>query len=109
MTPNLMSYKEEAMKNTCAGIVAVIFMFSFAFTGCGHDSLKKNWGSAYKSVKQNQTANPDASKNLEPVVGLDGTAAEKAMNGYQQGCDGEKSDTTYNLRLGTIEGIGEQK
>jgi len=109
ITPNLMSYKEEAMKNKCAGIVAVIFMISFAFAGCGHDTLKKNWGSAYNSVKQNQTANPDASKNLEPVVGLDGTAAEKAMEGYQQGCDGEKGDTTYNLRLGTIEGIGEQK
>jgi hypothetical protein len=109
ITPNLISYKEEAMKNKCVGIVAVIFMISFVFAGCGHDTLKENWGSAYNSVKQNQTANPDASKNLEPVVGLDGTAAEEAMKGYQQGCDGEKSDTTYNLRLGTIEGIGEQK
>ena len=97
------------MKNTCAGIVAVIFMITFAFAGCGHDNLKKNWGSAYNSAKQNQIANPDASKNLEPVVGLDGAAAEKAMKDYQQGsCDKEK-DTTYNLRLGTIEGIGEQK
>ena len=104
-----MRYKEKAMNTICAGIVAVIFMISLAFAGCGHDTLKKNWGSAFKSTMQNQTANPDASKNLEPVVGLDGTAAEKAMQGYQQGCDGEKGDTTYNLRLGTIEGIGEQK
>jgi hypothetical protein len=103
-----MSYKEEAMKNKCAGIVAVIFMISFAFAACGHDTLKKNWGSAYESVKQNQTANPDASKNLEPVVGLDGIAAEQAMEGYQQGCGSEDKETTYNLRLGNIEGIGEK-
>ncbi len=96
------------MKNKCAGIVAVIFMISFAFAACGHDTLKKNWGSAYESVKQNQTANPDASKNLEPVVGLDGIAAEQAMEGYQQGCGSEDKDTTYNLRLGNIEGIGEK-
>ncbi len=97
------------MKNTCAGIAAVIFMITFLFVACGHDNLNKNWGSAYNSAKQNQIANPEASKNLEPVVGLDGTAAEKAMKGYQQGCDDGKSDTTYNLRLGTIEGIGEQQ
>lgn len=103
-----MSYKEEAMKNTCAGIVAVIFMISFAFAGCGHDTLKQNWGSSFESIKNNQTANPDASKNLEPVVGLDGTAAEKAMEGYQQGPCDKGQDTTYNLRLGTIEGIGEK-
>ena len=96
------------MKNTCAGIVAVIFMISFAFAGCGHDTLKQNWGSSFESMKNNQTANPDASKNLEPVVGLDGTAAEKAMEGYQQGPCDQGQDTTYNLRLGTIEGIGEK-
>lgn len=97
------------MKNKCAGIVAVIFLISFVFAACGHDTLKKNWGSAYESAKQNQTANPDASKNLEPVVGLDGIAAEKAMEGYQQGCGDQQKETTYNLRLGNIEGIGEKK
>jgi len=107
-TPNLMSYKEEAMKNKCAGIVAVMIMISFALAACGHDTLKQNWGSSFESMKINQTANPDASKNLEPVVGLDGIAAEQAMQGYQQGCGSEDTETTYNLRLGNIEGIGEK-
>jgi hypothetical protein len=105
-----MSGKEEAMNKQCSVVIVAGFvLMTFALAGCGHDALKKNWGSAYESAKQSQTANPDASKNLEPVVGLDGAAAEKAMKDYQQGsCDKEK-DTTYNLRLGTIEGIGEKK
>lgn len=97
-------------KKCSFAMVAVLILFSLSFAGCaGHDTLNQNWGSAYKSAKLSQTANPDASKNLEPVVGLDGPSAEKAMETYQQGCGGEAKDTTYNLRLGTIEGIGEKK
>jgi hypothetical protein len=105
-----MSGKEEAMNKKCSVvIVAGLVLIAFALAGCGHDALKKNWGSATETAKQSQIANPDASNNLEPVVGLDGAAAEKAMQGYQQGsCDKDKGDT-YNLRLGTIEGIGEKK
>lgn len=103
-----MSDKEEAMSNKYAFIVVVLVLTSFAFTACGHDTLKKNWGSAFKSAKQNQIANPDASKNLEPVVGLDGAVAERAMEDYQQGLGDQEEETNYNLRLGTIEGIGEK-
>ena len=103
-----MSNKEKAMTNKCSVIVAVIIIISFALAGCGHDTLKENWGSAFKSANQNQIANPDASKNPEPVVGLDGPSAKKAMEGYQQGFRGQEKETNYNLRLGTIEGIGEK-
>jgi hypothetical protein len=105
-----MRNKEEAMNNKYTAIVAIFAMTSFALVGCGgHDTLNKNWGSSYKAAQQNQTANPDASKNLDPVVGLDGLSAEKAMEGYQQGSGDREKGTTYNLRLGTIEGIGEKK
>jgi hypothetical protein len=83
-------------------------MISIALAGCGHDTLKKNWGSAFESARQGQIASPDAAPNLEPVVGLDGPAAKRAMDSYQRGCKGKEDDTTYNLRLGTIEGIGEK-
>jgi len=105
---NLISNKEEAMSTNCSVIVAAIVMISFALAGCGHDTLEKNWGSAFDSARQNQIASPDASQNLEPVVGLDGPAAKKAMDDYQTGRKGREDDTTYNLRLGTIEGIGEK-
>jgi len=76
------------------------------FAGCSTQStLEKNWGSSFESVKVNQIANPEASENLEPVVGLDGQLAEQNMESYRQGCKGDQS-TTYNLRLGDIEGIG---
>ena len=75
------------------------------FAGCTHSTLEQNWGNSYEAAKVNQIANPEASENLDPVVGLDGQLAEQNMESYRQGSKGEKS-TTYNLRLGGIEGIG---
>ena len=87
---------------------SIIIAFSVTlllFAGCTHSTLDENWGSSYEAAKVNQIANPEASENLDPVVGLDGQLAEQNMESYRQGCEGEKS-TTYNLRLGGIEGIG---
>jgi hypothetical protein len=67
--------------------------------------LEKNWGSSFKSAKNSQTANPEAEKNLNPVVGLDGQLAEKSMETYRK-AEGEQQSTTCNLNLGTIAGIG---
>jgi hypothetical protein len=87
---------------------SIIIVFSITlllFAGCTHSTLEKNWGNSYEAAKVNQIANPEASENLDPVVGLDGQLAEQNMESYRQGSKGEKS-TTYNLRLGGIEGIG---
>ena len=87
---------------------SIIIAFSITlllFAGCTHSTLDENWGSSYEAAKVNQIAHPEASENLDPVVGLDGQLAEQNMQSYRQGSNEEKS-TTYNLRLGGIEGIG---
>jgi hypothetical protein len=87
---------------------SVIIAFSivlFLFAGCAYNTLETNWGSSFEAAKTNQIANPQASENVEPVVGLDGQLAEQNMESYRRASQGEKS-TTYNLRLGGIEGIG---
>ena len=89
---------------------SVIIAFSiglFLFAGCAYNTLETNWGNSFEAAKTNQIANPEASENLDPVEGLDGQLAEQNMESYRQGSQGEKS-TTYNLRLGGVEGIGEK-
>ena len=90
---------------------SIIIVFSIVllfFAGCAYNTLETNWGSSFEASKTNQIANPDASENLDPVVGLDGQLAEKNMESYRQDCKGQEESTTYNLRLGGIEGIGEK-
>ena len=77
-------------------------------SGCGTTTpiLEENWGKSYESQKLSQIANPESEENLDPVVGLDGVAAEINADKYRKGFQGEKGETTYNLQLGNISGIG---
>ncbi|MCD4820779.1 MAG: hypothetical protein K8R11_01595 [Methanococcoides sp.] len=47
--------------------------------------LSRNWGSSFESAKQSQILNPEAGKNLDTVVGLDGQAVENVVEKYRQG------------------------
>ncbi len=66
-------------------IVAVIFL-----TGCtyrdantewlkGDYRLKEDYGNSQRLAISNQTLNPEAGKDLKPVYGFDGRAAEIVM------------------------------
>jgi len=72
------------------GSIATLLIFS----GCGprETMLSRNWGSSFESAKQSQILNPEAGKNLEPVVGLDGQAAGNNMERYRKGFTDEKSN-----------------
>jgi hypothetical protein len=63
------------------GLIAALSTFS----GCGPTMLERNWGRSFESAKSNQILNPDAGKNLEPVVELDGQAADSSMKEYRKG------------------------
>lgn len=69
----------------CTGLALVVF----ASFGCGHapfslTPLDKNWGKSFERAKVSQEVDPDASKNLDPVTGLDGQAAEADMVKYRK-------------------------
>jgi len=87
-------------------IVTALSITLLFFAGCTQSTLNTNWGDSFEASKAGQIANPGASDNLDPVVGLDGQMAERTMESYRQGPDGQKKSATYNLRLGGIEGIG---
>jgi hypothetical protein len=93
-------------------LIGLIVFISF-YSGCAGNPppreetmLDKNWGRSYESAKYNQILNPEAGKNLEPVVGLDGEAADGVAEKYRKGFKGKPSKKVYNLNLGPISGIG---
>ncbi len=65
------------------GLIATLLIFS----GCGprETMLDRNWGNSFESAKQSQILNPEAGKNPDPVVGLDGQAAEITIEEYRKG------------------------
>ena len=53
--------------------------------------LEKNWGRSVETAKYNQILNPEAGKNLTPVEGLSGKAADNSVQKYE---DSFKKETT---------------
>ncbi len=68
--------------------VSIIFLTVIMFfaVGCAVNTnrLAKDYGNSARLVKVNQTLNPDAVKNLEPVSKFDSYAAEAAIERYQK-------------------------
>ena len=45
--------------------------------------LDKNWGRSVETAKYNQILNPEAGKDLTPVEGLSGKAADNSVQKYE--------------------------
>lgn len=73
-------------------VIAVLTVLS-AIAGCGSSAssgmysrtpnLDAQFGQAVEMAKAQQTLNPDASKNPDPVKGVDGRAAREAVEHYE--------------------------
>ena len=80
--------------------------------GCGStaltkpSTLDKNWGRSFESAKYNQILNHRAAKNRQPVVGLDGVAAENSNDAYHRRFAVDAPSSEYNINLEGIGGIG---
>jgi len=89
--------------------MVVVAIFSVSLWGCAGnvpepqriDYLNMNFGNSFESAKNSQILNPDAEKNLEPVVGLDGKAAEYTVDRYKKSFEKEQeletSAGTFNI------------
>lgn len=55
-------------------------------TGCAPATprMDQHFGEAVNTAKAQQTVNPDASRNADPVAGLDGPAAKFTIDRYQK-------------------------
>jgi hypothetical protein len=88
-------------------LIAILGMFSIALWGCAGNlpeservkHLEMNWGKSFESAKKNQILNPEAGKSLEPVVGLNGEAAEHGVNKYKESFKKEAEKTDIRVPL----------
>jgi hypothetical protein len=74
--------------------------------GCAGNTtlVEQEWGTSYKLAVVNQTLNPDAEKNLEPVYGMDNKAADKVVNKYNKEFDKPPQVPVYSM--GVASGLG---
>jgi hypothetical protein len=93
------------MKKTIALTIACAMLALSA--GCSssgpvHEEtlLDKNWGRSVETAKYNQILNPDAGKNLAPVEGLDGNAAENSVQKYENSFKIEPKQETTSTTSG---------
>lgn len=62
--------------------------------------LDRNWGRSFESMRYMQWVDPEAGKNLDPVLGLDGKASEYNVEKYQKSFKAtEQTESTTILRL----------
>jgi predicted component of type VI protein secretion system len=71
------------MKTTIYSLMLAALTTALAACTSTTPNLDKNFGQAVNQAKAQQTLNPDASLNTDPVAGLDGVAADAAIDNYK--------------------------
>jgi hypothetical protein len=77
----------------------------FVFSCAGPTRLEMDFGTSYKLANFNQTLNPEAEKNLEPVTGFDAKTAKAAYDQYLKSFQKTEAPTAGAVTLGII-GVG---
>jgi len=72
-----------------------------AVAGCAKSRLEMDYGTSHKLAIHNQTLDPEAEKNLAPVEGMDGKAAQAAVDRYEKGFEKTPPPPTYTFSIGT--------
>jgi len=80
-------------------LVGLAGIFLISVSCVGPSRLEMDYGTSYKLAKFNQTLNPDAEKNLEPVTGFDGGAAQASIGRYRKGFEEKTSAPVYSINI----------
>ena len=74
----------------------------FLISACaGPTRLDKDYGMSVKQAQINQTLDPEAEKNLEPVAGLDGKAGQTSIEKYRKTFEGFRAGGQTSVQTGT--------
>jgi hypothetical protein len=99
-----MAEREE--ENMVTRGLILIALIGLLFSACtSAEKFPDQWGASFKSAKTNQILNPEAGKNLNPVTGFDGRAAEIASEKYREDFKKPPPRTVYSISIG---GIGQK-
>ncbi len=71
--------------NSVSCLLSILCVLILISACAGPSRVEENYGTSVKVALFHQMLNPDAEKNLEPVVGMDGKAAQIGMDRYRKG------------------------
>lgn len=77
-----------------------LLSISTSYAEMQQSRLELDFGTSAKLAKFNQILNPDADKNLEPVTGLDGNAANENIKKYVKSFEKPAKDPVYSFSIG---------
>ena len=92
------------MRNQTRNTIAILCALAFAaglLASCAPSRVELDYGTSHKLQIANQTANPDAEKNLKPVEGLDGQAAANAMTKHRKDFEKHEKPPSTILNIST--------
>jgi hypothetical protein len=92
------------MNNITRGMLALVTIATLS--GCVATTTPQTdarFGEAMSMLKAQQTINPDASLNTDPVIGVDGKAAKGALDNYR---DSFRKPPTESAGFMGIGGVG---
>ncbi len=78
-------------------ITLAILLFACA----GPTRVEKNFGKSVRQARINQILDPEAEKNLEPVTGLDGKAAQATIERYRKTFEPNREVPQTLIQTGT--------
>ena len=81
-------------------LVGLVGIFLISVSCAGPSRVEMDYGTSFKLAKFNQILNPEAEKNLEPVTGLNGKAAQATMEKYQKDFEKAPLTPTYTFNIG---------
>jgi hypothetical protein len=91
--------REGQMRRGCFVLIGLA-VISLIIVGCaGPSRVEMDYGTSFKLAKFNQTLNPEAEKNLEPVTGFDGRAAEATIERYHKGFQEKSQPPVYSINI----------
>ena len=111
MDTSYRSDREDKMNKRVLAIFGVVSLCGFLLgcatpqqaeqcLGLGPGAVERDYGISYRLAIFNQTLNPAAEKNLEPVEGFDGPAAKSALETYRTGFERPSPPPAYTLSIG---------
>jgi hypothetical protein len=93
------------MKTNISLIALALITFSLAGCATEPSRVEMDYGTSYKLAVYNQTLNPDAEKNIDPVYGIEGLIAEKNVEKYRKSF--ERPLPTTNTYILSVPGVSQ--
>lgn len=90
-------------------LVLIALFGTVVLAGCATNTpyIDEHFGEAVNAAKAQQTINPDASQNTDPVAGVDGQAANAAVDRYHKSfVQPPVTTNVFNIGVGTGTGTG---